>query len=125
MVFTYNENIINNVKILPAISDHDIVHFQVNLKCQKRRQIKRKVFLRKRANNEQINQKLQDFANYFECSLKHETLDTKWDAFQQGLHNIMDSCIPHKYTSSRHNLPWFNHILRRQIRAKQKLYNKA
>ena len=36
LVFTNNENIINNVKVLPGISDHDIVYFQVNLKCKKK-----------------------------------------------------------------------------------------
>ena len=37
----------------------------------------------------------------------------------------MDASIPHKMTSSRYNLPWFNRSLRRQSRAKQRLYNKA
>ena len=86
LIFTNNENIINNVKVLPEISDHDIVYFQINLKCKKKRHVKRKVFIRKRANKELIQQKLQDFfLNYFECSLKHESIDTKWVAFQQGI----------------------------------------
>ena len=37
----------------------------------------------------------------------------------------MDTCIPHKMTSSRYNHPWFDRSLRRQTRAKQRLYNKA
>ena len=37
----------------------------------------------------------------------------------------MDTCIPHKMTSSRYNFPWFDRSLRRQTRAKQRLYNKA
>ncbi|CAB3986093.1 Hypothetical predicted protein, partial [Paramuricea clavata] len=125
MIFTNNENIINNVKVLPGISDHDIVYFQVNLNCKKKRHVKRKIFIRKRADKELIQQKLRELANNFECSVKQESLDTKWDAFQQGIQNIMNSCIPCKYTSSRYNLPWFNRALRRQTRIKQKLYNKA
>ena len=125
MVFTNNENIVHNVKVLPGISDHDIVYFQVNLKCKKKSQVKRKIFIRKRADNELIRQKLRELANDFECLLKHGSLDAKWDAFQQGIQHIMNSCIPSKYTSSRYNLPWFNRALRRQTRVKQKLYNKA
>lgn len=34
-------------------------------------------------------------------------------------------CISHKMTNFRFNLPWFNCSLRRQARAKQRLYNKA
>lgn len=37
----------------------------------------------------------------------------------------MNSCIPNKMTSSRHNLSWFNRSLRRLARSKQRLYNKA
>ena len=37
----------------------------------------------------------------------------------------MDTHIPHKMTSSRYNLPWFNRQLRREVRRKQRLYNKA
>ncbi|CAB4045321.1 RNA-directed DNA polymerase from mobile element jockey-like, partial [Paramuricea clavata] len=83
MIFTNNENIINNVKVLPGISDHDIVYFQVNLNCKKKRHVKRKIFIRKRADKELIQQKLRELANNFECSVKQESLDTKWDAFQQ------------------------------------------
>ncbi len=114
MVFTNNENIINNVKVLPGISD-DIVYFQVNLNCKKKRHVKRKIFIWNRADKELIQQKLRELANNL-------SVLTKWDAFQQG---IMNSCIPCKYTSSRYNLPWFNRALRRQTRIEQKLYNKA
>lgn len=37
----------------------------------------------------------------------------------------MDSCIPSKWTSSRYNLPWFNHSLKHLARRKQRLYTKA
>ena len=37
----------------------------------------------------------------------------------------MNTYIPNKMSSSRHNLPWFNRSLRRQTRTKQRLYNKA
>lgn len=39
--------------------------------------------------------------------------------------HTMDTFIPQKMTSSRFNLPWFNRSLRRQARAKQRLYNKT
>lgn len=57
--------------------------------------------------------------------MKNESVDAKWNMFQYRLTGIMDSCIPHKFTTSRHNLPWFNRSLRRQTRLKQRLYNRA
>ena len=41
------------------------------------------------------------------------------------MQRIIDNCVPHKTTSSRHNLPWFTRSLRRQTRSKQRPYNKA
>ena len=125
LVLTNNDKIVNNIRVVPEISDHDIVLFQVNLACTKKRRVKRKIYIRKRANTDRIKDELQNLADHFEQSLKNESVETKWNVFQQRIRSIMDSCIPHKLTSSRHNLPWFNRSLRRQTRAKQKLYNKA
>ena len=53
------------------------------------------------------------------------SIDEKWSCFEDNIHRIMDSCIPSKWTSSRFNLPWFNHSLKPLARRKQRLYNKA
>ena len=37
----------------------------------------------------------------------------------------MDKFIPSKTTSTRHNLPWLNAKLKRMIKKKQRMYNKA
>ena len=125
LVLTNNVNIINNVRVNPGISDHDMVLFEVNLACRKKKKpVRRKIYTRKRADTTRIKKELQDFANDFE-EMKNESVDAKWNIFQQRLTGIMDSCIPHKFTTSRHNLPWFNRSLRRQTRKKQRLYNRA
>ena len=80
--------------------------------------------MRKKSDTTRIKKELQDFANDFE-DMKNESVDAKWNMFQHRLTGIMDSCIPHKFTTSRHNLPWFNRSLRRQTRLKQRLYNRA
>ena len=36
-----------------------------------------------------------------------------------------DKFVPHRLSTSRHNLPWFNQKLRRLAKKKQRLYNKA
>lgn len=126
LVLTNNDNIINNVKVVPGISDHGMVLFEVQLACRTKKPVKRKIYLRKKANTTRITNELQDFIKDFGESVSEtESIDTKWNMFQQRITEIMDSCIPHKFTTSRHNLPWFDRNLRRQTRKKQKLYNKA
>jgi hypothetical protein len=54
------------------------------------------------------------------------SVDKLWDHFEGNIpRRIMDICIPHKMTSSRYNLPWFNRSLWRQTRTIQRFYNKA
>ena len=43
-----------------------------------------------------IKKELQEFANDFEV-MKNESVDAKWNMFQQRLIGIMDSCMPHKF----------------------------
>ena len=86
----------------------------MNLALRKEKPVKRKFYIRKRAVNTRIKKELQEFANDFEV-MKNESVDAKWNMFQQrltGIMTIMDCCMPHKFTTSRHNLPWFKRSLR-------------
>ena len=69
LVLTNNDKIVNNIKVVQGISDHDIVLFQVNLACKKKRYVKHKIYIRKRANTDRIKEELQNFADHFEQSL--------------------------------------------------------
>ena len=52
-------------------------------------------------------------------------INTKWNALKKQLNDIMDSCIPTKMTTTRHNVPRINRTLIRLTRKKQRLFNKA
>ena len=82
------------------------------------------IYVRKRGDTKRTKKELQEFASYFEV-MKNESVDAKWNMFEQRLTGIMDSCIPHKFTTSRHNLTWLNGSLRRQTRKRRRLYNTA
>jgi hypothetical protein len=125
LVLTNNDKIISNVQILPGISDHDMVFFYVNLACSKKRRIKCKIYMRKKADTTRIQEELQDLVNTFNERMIHESVEAKWNMSQEKITEIMDTCIPHKFASTRHNLPWFGRTLRRQTGKKQKLCNKA
>ena len=124
LVLTNNVNIINNVRVIPGIhdiSDHDMVLFEVNLACRREKLVSCKIYMRTKSDATRIK---KDIANDFE-DMKNESEDAKWNMFQHRLTGIMDSCIPHKFTTSHQNLPWFNRSFGRQARLKQRLYNRA
>ena len=102
-----------------------MVLFEVNLACRKKRPVKRKIYIRKRANTSLIKE-LQDLAiDLAEIGYSDTTVDEMWNNFENNIHRIIDNFIAHRMISSRYNDGWFNRALRRQTRAKQRLYNKA
>ena len=125
LVLSNNKNIVRNVQVVPGISNHDIVLFTVNTTCKMKKNIKRKIYFRKKADTNRIKEELKKLADSVNLNSESKTVDEKWNEFELGVHRIMDDHIPHKMSSSRYNLPWFNSPLRRQARAKQRLYNKA
>ena len=59
LVLTNNVNIVSHVKVVPGISDHDIVMFTVKSSCKKKRNVKRKVYMKKKADSNRIKEELQ------------------------------------------------------------------
>lgn len=88
LVFTNYNTIVNNVKIIPRISDHDIVSFTVNLAPEKKRVAKRiKIYIRKRTDQENLNQQLRSFTTQFENSTTNMPVDGKRKVSNHNLYH--------------------------------------
>ena len=53
------------------------------------------------------------------------TVNDRWNIVTSKVTGIINNCVPHYFTSSRHNLPWFTKNLKKLCKRKQRLYNKA
>jgi len=104
---------------------NETVLFTVKTSCQRKRNIQHKIYLKKKANTDRIKQELQILATLREFNSPGVSVHDMWNHFERNMRRIMDTCIRHKMISSRYNLPWFNRSLRRQTRAKKRLYDKA
>ena len=123
LILSNNLNIIENVSVVPSISDHDIVLFTVNTSCRRKKNVKRKIFIRKKADSTRIKELTK--LSFYMDTRDFNSIDDKWSCFEDNIHRIMDSCIPSKWTSSRYNLPWFNHSLKHLARRKITLDEKT
>ena len=56
---------------------------------------------------------------------KGRSIDQNWREFKKHIMSTMDKYVPSKSTSIRYNLLWMNTTLKRMVRKKQRLYNKA
>ena len=61
LILSNNSNIIENVSVLPGISDHDIVLFTVNTFCRRKKNVKRKIFIRKKPTLLALKKNLQNY----------------------------------------------------------------
>ena len=87
--------------------------------------VKRKVYIRKKADLNGIKKALKNFAECFEREGITKSVEERWNDLEYQLQHIMNTFIPYRTTRSRHNLPWFNRSLKCLVKAKQWLYNKA
>jgi hypothetical protein len=63
--------------------------------------MKRKLYIRKKADSDLIKKELQAFTENFDEECEGKSLNDKWDEFELTMRHVIDDCVPHKTTSSR------------------------
>ena len=117
--------IVQNMYTAAGISDHDIPIADCNVKPSLNKKVPRKIYNYKKADWENIKQKSSTFREQFLKEYMDRAVEHNWKKFKKHINTVMDKFIPSKTTSTRHNLPWINTKLKRMIKKKQRLYNKA
>ena len=68
----------------------------MNTTCKKKKNIKRKIYFRKKADTDRIKEELKKLADNVNLNSESKTVAEKWNEFELGVHHIMDDHIPHK-----------------------------
>ena len=63
--------------------------------------------------------------NYLTLNSSTLTVEENWQYFYSHYTHIVNECIPNRYSSTRGHIPWLSTSLKRMIRKKQRIYNKA
>ncbi|XP_072043902.1 uncharacterized protein [Amphiura filiformis] len=124
LVFTNNTNIVNHTKVEPGVGDHDMVSTVLNLVIKRPKQPRRRIYIRKKANEEKIRQEMGEYQKTF-ADLDDLTVQDKWNHLEKEIKRTVEENVPTKVKSTRNDLPWFDRKSRRRTRRKQRLYNKA
>jgi hypothetical protein len=124
---TNQSSLINKVKSIPGISDHNII--LVGASCNPKRSIKdtqHKIYLWKKTN---MND-LKNLTSKFESELLTK-IDTKttvnqwWIKFRDGINKIMEDNVPSKMTKSKFTNHWANTKIDKLCKQQRKAFNKA
>ena len=106
-MLTNDEFLVEDVMVYPNAfaSDHHPLIFKLHVRKTRPRNAKRKVYIKKKADCQRIKRELQSLAEAQAPVTGDASVDEKWNYFEENIRRIMETCIPHKMTSSRYNLP--------------------
>ena len=113
----------DDISVIPGLSDHDIVLAQVNVKPEVTKQVPCNIPLYKKANWDQLKQSMRDLhLELIQSSLATTDVQSLWDKFVTRLQQGIDKFIPVRKADTRDGFPWINQEIRWLIRKRDKLY---
>jgi hypothetical protein len=125
LVLTTNPDLVRNVQVVDGMSDHKAVICDIDMKAKINRKKPRKIFLYKDADMDTLKQQLRTSYDSFKNVQHTREVEENWKDFKNILQSVMRENIPQKTLSGRNHIPWMTYSIRRKIRQKQRLYNKA
>lgn len=125
LVFTTCPSLITKSEVYPGMSDHNIVITDIKLKASTNKKIPRNVFIFKKANFEGLKDEISSQYSKFKQDFNHQTIEQNWQKCKSIILTATEKYIPSKTVRGKRSLPWFNNNIKRDIRRKQRYYNKA
>ena len=124
LYFTNRPGLVKNNQTIPGISDHNIIIIDSDIKAKLNKAPPRKIFKYHKADWDKIRSEAT-LMNQELLSNPITDVNSAWNSFKTNTLKIIDKHVPSKLSSSRNNLPWFNHTLKKMSKKKQKLFNQA
>ena len=119
LVLSSHPDTISNVEVVPGMSDHEIIVFDINLyastPCTKATY---SVYLYHRGNLNGIRQDMLNFKDVFMSSTPHHnSVEVNWTSLKEALLKSVSKHIPmKKYKNSHRNLPWINRSIKSHMK---------
>ena len=117
---------ISGVCTFDGLSDHDIVHFEVNLKARRSSQCPQRVYVYKKPDFRGLNKFIaKSSSKFFASNPCENSVEQNWNAFKYAVTTGISQFIPQKSSNPKNKLPWINPEIKREMRKKDRLYKKA
>lgn len=126
LVLTSHPGHITNCEVTAGISDHDAVTFLLNSTPKRTKKMPRKIYLFSKANIPNLQSAIDTWQQDFLSSNPgSRSVQENWDIFKSKITLFMENHIPSKMSKPNNSSPWITNQIRKKIKRKQKLYNKA
>jgi len=128
LLFCSDPSSTTNIQIVPGISDHDAICFQIKLSNQlpPQEEPRYPVYLYHKANIIGLKQDMDNFQQQFLTSDPYSNcLEENWLNFKTAVTQSINQNIPQRTSNSQKNLPWLTHSIRTKMRQRKKLFDRA
>ncbi|KAK3092025.1 hypothetical protein FSP39_024520 [Pinctada imbricata] len=125
LFITNRPSLINKIRPLPGVSDHEVLFIDTNVEVKHQRPPKRKIYLWNRANIQGLQDDFEsfstDFVNQHDIT---QPVDDLWNKIKSSCQHHLDKHVPSKMTTQRYNQPWITRDLKRISRRKKRAFKR-
>ncbi|MEW8544204.1 MAG: reverse transcriptase family protein, partial [Candidatus Thiodiazotropha sp.] len=125
LFFTNNDTLVNQVRVIPGISDHEAVFIESSLKPMKKISSPRRIYKYHKADYDSFRKDLQEFSEAFPERAMTLDIHNAWTEFKTTIHKLMEKHVPHKMIrGDKKPKPWITKTIRAMHRKRDKLFKK-
>eukprot|EP00057_Strongylocentrotus_purpuratus_P016740 XP_011671214.1 PREDICTED: uncharacterized protein LOC105441623 [Strongylocentrotus purpuratus] len=124
LLLVSNPTVVNEVTVVPGVSDHDCPLVKLDVRPTRRHQMRRKVLLYSKAQWEKFGESMEAVRDEIEAKVTYASMNELWLIFKTGIEKGINDFIPQKLTPHKANLPWVTNGIRRLIKKRDRLSNK-
>ncbi|KAL8567466.1 hypothetical protein ACOMHN_010057 [Nucella lapillus] len=126
LFFTNNHTLINSVKVIPGISDHEAVYVESSLHPIATKTARRKILRYHKANFATIMDELINFQNEFQESASQCNINDLWITLRSKITSLIQEHIPSKDIMGNNNhKPWISPHIKTIRRKLSRLFKKC
>jgi hypothetical protein len=126
LIFTSNPTLAKFSVSIPGISDHEAVIADFDTHPIRVKEKPKRYFLFSKAKWDEITEDLKPLAELMESmKRKKESIDVMWNHFKKTIMTTVENHVPSRLRRNSNDLPWMNRKLKRLIRLKKRLHQRA
>ncbi|KAI8486093.1 hypothetical protein Bbelb_361930 [Branchiostoma belcheri] len=125
LFLTTNPTLVERVKIVPGLSDHDIPLIDVHAKPQTSNSSGRLIYLWRKADTAALQQDMSSFSRDFTDQAQNNTASENWKLFKAAITNAANKHVPRKTVRRQSHKPWITSQIRKAMRKRSELFAKA
>ena len=121
-----NPNYVPAHHVIPGISDHDAILFEVDLSPKYTPKPPQKMYQFHKADYDGLRSQMSSFSNqYLASDPGKNSMEDNWHKISKTIHEKVDKYIPHRLSKAKRHLQWVSPHVKRLMNKRDRAHKKA